>query len=146
MTCNHFLVQYSAYRDAIDPGLVAEVDDHLVACADCREHEAAIRRGISALHGEVIVPSPDFERTLNARLARLERFPAPTMAPTAVGALVVLLLSLLVLKIGEPAGIPAAAAQSDPPSVARPAARPGLPFVAFVPPPAPARPVPRLAL
>jgi len=139
MTCNDFLKGYSAYRDSTDPALTAAMQVHLAGCATCRAHDVAVRRGVEALRRQVLTPSADFNRRLEARLSewpsddrmrQLHRI-RPMMA-TAVAAL---LLALVILSSRRAAMVSTAAAEADPPSVARPVALGGIPFVAFVPGP-----------
>ncbi len=138
MTCNDFLLLYSAYRDGGDPRLTVAMEAHLAVCASCEAHDQAVRRGVEALKREVILPSQGFAARLDARLASNGEFEEsfrPHVSPIMASAMAVLLLALAVFASRRPAMISTAAAQVDPPSVARPVATAGIPFVAFVPGP-----------
>jgi anti-sigma factor RsiW len=126
------------YRDGSEPELTEAMRQHLAACLECRRHDRAFRRGVNALRRDLIAPSSDFERRLEDRLARLEAgepAEAPRVSPLMATAAAVLLITLVVLTLRRPAMIATAAAEADPPSVARPVAMGGIPFVAFLPGP-----------
>jgi anti-sigma factor RsiW len=136
MRCNDFLDNYSAYRDGTEPVLAAAMDDHIAACPECRAHDAAVRWGVETLRGDPMVPSPDFERTLRERLALSEVFPergTRRVAPMVATAMAVLALALVFLAVRRPHVVATAVAEGDPPIVAKPLARAGIPFVSFVP-------------
>lgn len=138
MTCNDFLLLYSAYRDGGDPRLTVAMEAHLAVCASCEAHDQAVRRGVEVLKREVILPSQGFAARLDARLAgngEFEESFRPHVSPVMASAMAVLLLALAVFTSRRPAMVSTAAAQVDPPSVARPVATAGIPFVAFVPGP-----------
>ena len=138
MTCKDFLLLYSAYRDGANPRLAAAMEAHLAVCTSCEAHDQAVRRGVDALRREVILPSEDFAERLDARLASNEEVEEPFrphVSPVVASAMAVLLLALAVFTSHRPAMVSTAAAQVDPPSVARPVATAGIPFVAFVPGP-----------
>src|SRR5690348_18507259 len=72
MTCADFLDRYSDFRDGVitAPRELRRFERHLAACAECRDYDAAVRRGVMALQtAETIEPSPDFRRRLDLRLA-----------------------------------------------------------------------------
>ena len=138
MRCEEFFEQYSTYRDGNDPLLAALMEDHMASCPDCRGHDAAVRWGVEALRADSPRPSPDFERRLQDRLEGHSGAPdrrAPQVAPLAATAVALLMLTLLTLAIRRRPVITPAAAEADPPSVARPLAHAGIPFVTFVPSP-----------
>ena len=134
MDCPEFRRQYSAYRDAHDPELAANMDDHMEACPVCASYDRALRQGVDLLRGRQVLPTPDFLARLEARLASGELVPeahpprVSTWAATATAALFAALV-LLTLKEVVVSPPPVAAEQSM--VIARPRLVPGLPFVVF---------------
>ena len=134
--CREFLQLYSEYRDTTDPILAASMEDHMEECEVCRAHDRAVRFGVEILRDENIIPSPDFERRLQERLARaayeyVEDPLPPRVAPISVTAMMFLLLLLVgVATRHHPVVTPAAAAE-EPLLLAHPQAMGAPPFVAF---------------
>lgn len=148
MDCRQFRRQYSAYRDAHDPALAADMDDHMETCPECAAYDHAIRSGVDALRGETILPSPDFMARLAARIASGEVVPEPVpprvspVVATLAAALFIMLVGITAVKDLLVAPTPVAA-EEPPFVVAEPKLIAGVPFVTFQhigEPEAPARP------
>ena len=138
MHCRDFLDLYSAYRDGADPVVVGAMEAHMATCDSCRTHDRAVRQGVDALRGHLVLPSPEFERRLQERLesgGRVEELFPPRVAPLTATAMVLLALVLLALAVRRPPVVATAAAEEEPALLARPRALAGIPFVAFVPAP-----------
>src|SRR2546425_11363985 len=76
MTCAQFRERYSEYRDGLITAAreARRFDRHLARCPTCRRYDAAVRRGVLALHEtDSIEPSAGFRRRPDARLARERR-------------------------------------------------------------------------
>ncbi len=135
MDCREFRRRYSAYRDAHDPALAAEMDDHLEGCPDCSAYDRAVQQGVAALRGEQIVPSPDFFLRLEARLQGGEAVPEPLpprVSPWAATVAAAFFITLVALTLkGALVLPPPVAAESLPLVLARPKLLPGIPFVTF---------------
>ncbi|HET7790414.1 MAG TPA: anti-sigma factor [Gemmatimonadales bacterium] len=136
MTCADFLDRYSDFRDGVitAPRELRRFERHLAACAECRDYDAAVRRGVMALQtAETIEPSPDFRRRLDLRLAE-ERSWDPSQ-PVRSGRLAATLflaaaVALFLLEgIHRPA--PVAAPALPPVAFPKPVVRAGLPLVSF---------------
>jgi len=135
MDCREFRSHYSAYRDGHDPALAAEMDDHLESCSDCASYDRAVREGVDALRGQVVIPSSDFLARLETRLASGEPVPEPipprvsTLAAT-IGA--VLFITLVGLTLKDMMVLPTpVAAEAQPLVVVQPRLLPGPPFITF---------------
>lgn len=135
MDCREFRRRYTAYRDAHDPALAAEMDDHLDHCADCAAYDRAVHEGVEALRGRQIVPSPDFLPRLEARLRSGEAVPEPLpprVSPWAATVAAAFFIALVTLTLrGVLVLAPPVAAESQPMVLARPKLLPGMPFVTF---------------
>src|SRR2546428_8436812 len=95
MTCAQFLERYSEYRDGLITAAreARRFDRHLARCPTCRRYDAAVRRGVLALHEtDSIEPSAGFRRRLDARPAPERRGEPPP--PPRAGVAVALLLSV----------------------------------------------------
>ncbi|HEV8264466.1 MAG TPA: zf-HC2 domain-containing protein [Gemmatimonadales bacterium] len=135
MICTEFLARYTEYRDGLiaAPRELRRFQRHLAQCAACRRHDAALRRGVEALHSWApITPSAGFRGRLEARLARERMAGAavPARAGLAVAMLVLVALSLLVWEIGRRPQV-ALAPVLPPAAFPKPVANAGLPFVSF---------------
>ncbi len=99
MDCTEFLERYSDFRDGLVTALRERrrFERHLGRCAQCREHDARVRRGVMALQtARTIQPSPDFRRRLEARLSRERAKPALSLrAGIAAALFVAVALALL---------------------------------------------------
>ena len=141
MDCREFRRQYSAYRDAHDPELAANMDDHIETCAACAGYDRALREGVDLLRGRQVLPTPDFRARLDARLASNEVVPEahpPRVSTWAATATAALFAALVLLTLKEVVVMPPPIAAEQWLVVARPRLVPGLPFVVFerIPPPA----------
>lgn len=138
MHCKDFLEQYSAYRDRLAPELKAAMEAHLETCPSCRAYNRAVQLGVDALRENRVQTSPGFEESLQARLERGgggEEPYHPHLAAVPATATVLLVLALLALALRREPAVSTAAAEANPPAVARPRAQGSIPFVAFVPNP-----------
>lgn len=139
MHCPEFLDRYTEYRDGLVTASreLRRFQRHLAACPRCREYDAAVRRGIIALHAASrIEPSVEFRRRLDARLrverARLDGEP---VLPIRLGLAAALLLAValtLVLRetLRQPPQV-AEAPQLPPVTFPKPVANAGVPYVTF---------------
>jgi len=135
MICREFLERYTEFRDGLiaAPRELRRFQRHLVQCAGCRRYDAALRRGVAALHDvETIEPSADFRRKLDARLAaeRSRDAAVPASAGLVAAMLVLVALSLLVVEAGRRPQL-AQALPLPPAAFPKPVANAGLPFVSF---------------
>jgi hypothetical protein len=135
MICREFLERYTEFRDGLiaAPRELRRFQRHLVQCAGCRRYDAALRRGVAALHDvETIEPSADFRRKLDARLAaeRSRDAAVPASAGLVAAMLVLVALSLLVVEAGRRPQV-AQALPLPPAAFPKPVANAGLPFVSF---------------
>jgi putative zinc finger protein len=135
MICREFLDRYTEFRDGLiaAPRELRRFQRHLVQCAGCRRYDAALRRGVAALHDvETIEPSADFRRKLDARLAaeRSRAAAVPASAGLVAAMLVLVALSLLVVEAGRRPQL-AQALPLPPAAFPKPVANAGLPFVSF---------------
>ena len=135
MICREFLDRYTEFRDGLiaAPRELRRFQRHLVQCAGCRRYDAALRRGVAALHDvEMIEPSADFRRKLDARLAaeRSRDAAVPASAGLVAAMLVLVALSLLVVEAGRRPQL-AQALPLPPAAFPKPVANAGLPFVSF---------------
>ena len=135
MICREFLDRYTEFRDGLiaAPRELRRFQRHLVQCAGCRRYDAALRRGVSALQDvQIIEPSADFRRKLDARLAaeRSRDAAVPASAGLVAAMLVLVALSLLVVEAGRRPQL-AQALPLPPAAFPKPVANPGLPFVSF---------------
>jgi hypothetical protein len=135
MICREFLDRYTEFRDGLiaAPRELRRFQRHLVQCAGCRRYDAALRRGVAALHDvETIEPSADFRRKLDARLAaeRSRDAAVPASAGLVAAMLVLVALSLLVVEAGRRPQL-AQALPLPPAAFPKPVANAGLPFVSF---------------
>lgn len=134
MDCWQFHRHYPAYRDGHDPGLAAEMDDHIEACPRCASFDRAVREGVEALRGSQMTPSADFLARLEARLLTTEAVPEPLpprVSPWAATAAAVLFVTLVGLTVREIAVLPTPVAAETPMVVVQPRLVAGIPFVAF---------------
>lgn len=134
MNCRQFHRQYAAYRDAHDPALAAEMDDHLDACPRCAAFDRALREGVDHLRVGQLTPSPDFLERLEERLQSNESVPEPMpprISPWAATAAAVLFAVMVGLTVREFAVLPTPVAAETPMVVAQPRLMAGIPFVAF---------------
>jgi anti-sigma factor RsiW len=139
MECPEFLDRYTELRD----GLVTanrelrRFQRHLAACAECREYDAAVRRGVMALQASAeIAPSVGFRRRLDARLREERlRLAGEPVTPIRLGLAAALLVALAVtLVLRETAQQPAQIAEAPTlPAVTfpKPVANAGVPYVTF---------------
>ena len=135
MTCAQFLERYSEYRDGLITAAreARRFDRHLARCPTCRRYDAAVRRGVLALHEtDSIEPSAGFRRRLDARLARERRGEPelPARAGLAVALLFAVALGLLALE-GVRRPEVARAPALPPVRFPKPVANAGVPFVSF---------------
>jgi hypothetical protein len=135
MICREFLERYTEFRDGLiaAPRELRRFQRHLVQCAGCRRYDAALGRGVAALHDvETIEPSADFRRKLDARLAaeRSRDAAVPASAGLVAAMLVLVALSLLVVEAGRRPQL-AQALPLPPAAFPKPVANAGLPFVSF---------------
>lgn len=135
MNCRQFHRQYAAYRDGHDPALAAEMDDHLDACPRCAAFDRAVRDGVEALRGGLVLPSEEFLARLEARLHSNEPVPEavpPRVSPWAATAAAVLFAMLVSLTVREFSVLPTPAVAAETPMVvAQPKVMAGIPFVSF---------------
>jgi len=135
MDCREFRRRYSAYRDAHDPVLAAEMDDHIECCPSCAAYDRAVREGVEALRGEQVTPSPDFQNRLAVRLASSEAVPEPLpprVSPWAATVAAGFFIALVGLTLKEMMVLPTpVAAEAQPMVIAHPRLVPGIPFVTF---------------
>jgi anti-sigma factor RsiW len=134
MNCRQFHRQYAAYRDAHDPALAAEMDDHLDTCPRCAAFDRALREGVDHLKVGQLTPSPDFLERLEERLLSNEVVPEPLpprVSPWAATAAAALFIILVTLTIREFAVLPPPVAAEAPMVVAQPRLMAGIPFVVF---------------
>lgn len=136
MRCSEFLDRHTDFRDGLITARreVRRFERHLADCAACRRYDAAVRRGVQALHAaaEGIAPSPEFRRRLEVRIERERRAgaPAPARARFTAALLVVVALALLVLDVGRRPQL-ARAPLLPPAAFPKPVVNRGLPFVTF---------------
>lgn len=139
MQCPEFLDRYTEFRDGLVSGSreLRRFQRHLVACADCREYDATVRRGVVALQSAgQIQPSADFRRRLDARLnverSRLQGEPVMPIRLRLVAALLLAVAATLVLRetMRAPAQI-AEAPQLPAVTFPKPVANAGVPYVTF---------------
>jgi hypothetical protein len=135
MICSEFLARYTDFRDGLvaAPRELRRFQRHLAQCLACRRYDAALRRGVEALHGAApITPSAGFRRRLDARLARERAAGAavPPRAGVAAAMLVLVALSLLALEVTRRPQV-AQAPALPPAAFPKPVANAGLPFVSF---------------
>jgi len=135
MLCKEFLERQTEFRDGLiaAPRELRRFNRHLAHCPACRRYDAAVRRGVQALHASAsIALSPDFRERLEARLAveRRRVRTVPARAGVSAAMMVLAALALLVLEVGRRPRValtPALPAAAFP----KPVANPGLPFVSF---------------
>jgi len=135
MLCKEFLERQTEFRDGLitAPRELRRFNHHLAHCPACRCYDAAVRRGVQALHASAsIAPSPGFRERLEARLAveRRRVRTVPARAGVSAAMMVLAALALLVLEVGRRPRValtPALPAAAFP----KPVANPGLPFVSF---------------
>jgi len=135
MLCKELLERHTEFRDGLitAPRDLRRFARHLAHCPTCRRYDAAVRRGVQALHASVsITPSPDFRERLDARLAveQRKRPTVPARAGVSAAMLVLAALALLVLEVGRRPRI-ARAPVLPPAAFPKPVANPGPPFVSF---------------
>jgi hypothetical protein len=135
MDCREFRRRYTDYRDNHDPGLAADMDDHIEICPSCAGFDRAVREGTDVLRGEQVTPSPDFLNRLALRLASAEIVPEPLpprVSPWAATVAAGFFIAMVGLTLKEMMVLPTpAAAEEQPIVVARPRLVPGIPFVVF---------------
>jgi predicted anti-sigma-YlaC factor YlaD len=135
MDCREFRRRYSAYRDGHDPGLAADMDDHLEVCSSCSALDRAVREGIETLRGEQIFPSAGFAERLTQRLVHAEAVPDPLPPRVPVWATTVaagLFITLIGLSLKTMMVLPPpVAAEAQPMVIVQPRFVPGIPFVVF---------------
>jgi anti-sigma factor RsiW len=138
MDCPEFLDRYTEFRD----GLVTSSRElrrfqrHLAVCARCQEYDAAVRRGVRALHAtRHIEPSADFRRRLDERLRGERERTAIEPVSLRVGIAAALLIAVaLTLVLRESTQRPTQTAQAPvlPPVIfPKPVANAGVPYVTF---------------
>jgi hypothetical protein len=134
MDCRDFRRQYSAYRDAHDPELAANMDDHMEACPTCASYDRALREGVDLLRGRQLFPTPDFRARLEARLASGEVVPEalpPRVSTWAATATAALFAALVLLTLKEVVVSPPPVAAEQWLVISRPRLNRGLPIVVF---------------
>ena len=135
MDCREFRRRYSAYRDLHDPELAADMDDHIEVCPACAAYDRAVREGVDALRGELILPTPGFHDRLAERLRSDEPVPEPVppqVSPWAATAAVLMVGTLALLALRDLTVLPEpVAAEVQPMVVAQPVILPGMPFVVY---------------
>lgn len=137
MNCAEFLDRYTEFRDGLvaAPRELRRFQRHLAVCAQCREYDTSVRRGVLALQAlGTIEPSRNFRRRLDARLHR-ERVQSagPVFARPGRVAAALLVAVSLVLLAREGSRRPHAVPPPLLPPVAfpKPVANAGVPFVTF---------------
>jgi hypothetical protein len=135
MDCREFRRRYSEYRDAHDPELAADMDDHMEFCPNCAGFDRAVREGTDLLRDEQLVPSADFHARLALRLATSDSVPEPLpprVSPWAATIAAGFLIALVGLTLKELMVLPPpVAAEVQPMVIAQPRLVPGIPFIAF---------------
>lgn len=138
MICAEFLDRYTEFRDGLvaAPRELRRFERHLAACAQCREYDTAVRRGVLALQAlETIEPSRDFRRRLDERLRRERQLTLEPVEPRpgriAAALLVAVSLTLLALEGGARRPVPVATPLLPPVAFPKPVANAGVPFVTF---------------
>lgn len=133
--CREFRRRYSAYRDAHDPELAAEMDDHLEVCPTCAAFDRAVREGVEALRGEQVAPSVGFMSRLESRIESGELVPEPLpprVSPWTATVAAAFFIALVGLTLKEVLVLPpAVAAETQPMVLAQPRLIAGIPFVTF---------------
>lgn len=139
MDCPEFLDRYTEFRDGLITASreLRRFDRHLAACAECREYDAAVRRGVMALQaaGE-ITPSVAFRRRLDARLREERvRLSGEPVTPIRIGVAAALLVAaaalLLVRDTARRPALIAEAPELPPVTFPKPVANAGVPYVTF---------------
>ena len=136
MTCDEFLDRYTEFRDGLltAPGEARRFERHLVECSNCRGYEAALRRGVAALHAvDVVAPSVNFRARLESRLRREGLVPGskrPAWGGVAAAMFIVVAITLLGLASVKRIGV-AQAPTLPPVPFPKPVAQAGVPFVTF---------------
>lgn len=136
MTCDEFLDRYTEFRDGLltAPGEANRFERHLVQCTNCRSYQAALRRGVEALHAvKVVVPSADFRARLESRLRSEGLVPGskpPARAGVAAALFIVVAITLLALASVKRVGV-AHAPMLPPVPFPKPVVQAGVPFVTF---------------
>lgn len=135
MDCREFRRQYSAYRDAHDPALAAEMDDHLETCLACATFDRAVREGVATLRAGQLAPSADFLPRLESRLRSGEPVPEPLpprVSRWAATVAAAFFIALIGLTLKDAVVLPPpVAAETQPLVLARPRLLAGMPFVTF---------------
>jgi hypothetical protein len=133
--CREFRGRYSAYRDAHDPVLAAEMDDHLEVCPSCSAFDRAVREGVEVLRGQQVEPSPEFMARLESRIASGEQVAEPLpphVSPWAATVAAAFFITMVGLTLKEVLVLPPpVAAETQPMVLAQPRLIAGIPFVTF---------------
>jgi anti-sigma factor RsiW len=136
MTCAEFLERYTDFRDGLItvPKEARRFERHMAQCASCRNYDATVQMGIQTLQTtDLVVPSPDFRKKLDARLRREARRTIP-MFPARIG-IVAALFIVVVLALIAVEGVRrrevAVAPMLPPVPFPKPVAQAGVPFVSF---------------
>lgn len=137
MQCAEFLDRYTDFRDGLvtAPRELRRFQRHLAVCAQCREYDTTVRRGVLALQAlGTIEPSPGFRHRLDQRLRRERALAAEPVVPRharlAAALLVAVSLTLLALE-GARRPRPLVAPALPPVAFPKPVANAGVPFVTF---------------
>ena len=137
MHCPEFLDHYTEFRDGLisAPRELRRFQRHAALCAQCREYDTAVRRGVLALQAlGTIEPSRGFRRRLDERLRRERALAVEPIVPRHAGIAAALLVAVsLTLLALEGTGRPQLVAAPTLPPVAfpKPVANAGVPFVTF---------------
>lgn len=97
MTCSDFMARYSDFLDGcVDPAEADLWSSHAEVCESCARYDRVTRRGLQLVRDlPPLEVSPDFHRTLNARLGSPEPVRFEHTAP-AMGVYVALLSAVAV--------------------------------------------------
>jgi len=138
MDCPEFLDRYTEFRDGLVTSSreVRRFQRHLAVCLRCREYDAAVRRGVLALHAtRHIEPSADFRRRLDERLrGERERAgvePVSLRVGIAAALLVAVALTLVLRESTQRPTMTAQAPVLPPVTFPKPVANAGVPYVTF---------------
>jgi anti-sigma factor RsiW len=138
MRCPEFLARYSDFRDGLvtAPRELRRFRRHLARCERCARYDAAVRRGVLALHAvDTVEPSPTFRRRLDERLRRERMSVAAPVLPARAGgaAALLVLVTVAIVAIEVATGTRAEPPAPELPPVAfpKPVAQVGLPLVTF---------------
>jgi len=135
MLCNELLERHSEFRDGLIPssGELRRFTRHIAHCPSCRRYDATVRQAVQALHSaSPIIPSADFRRRLDARLAiERRRVPRPPARSGFLAAMLVLAaVALFSFEVSRRPRIDKAPLL-PPAAFPKPVASAALPFVSF---------------